>query len=217
MPPLPSPGQVVKLEFNYSRQDAAATNILYYQYTGAGSVTLSELESFAEAGTQTTDLPAPFVGASPDTEVGQPSFYTDLSSDVGVGFTYDYTWTGTNTGSDVPSSASVLVSHRILRRYRGGHPRTYMMVGTTNDFLSGSTKFWQAAFLANVQAGWDAYLADFPLTIGARTWTPVNVSYWETVGGVRVLRETPLVDLIVGETTRERVCSQRRRLGKISG
>jgi hypothetical protein len=92
-----------------------------------------------------------------------------------------------------------------------------MMVGTASDFLTGSTKFWQAAFLANVQAGWTAFLAAFPLTIGSRTYNPVNVSYWETVAGVRTLRTTPVVDLIVGYLVRERVCSQRRRLGKVNG
>ena len=217
MPPLPSPGQVVKLDFNYVRQDAAATNILYYSYSGAGALSPSELSAFANSATQTSVLESPYIGASPDTENGVVSQYVDLVNDMGAEQSETYGWVGTNTGSDVPSSASVIVRKTILRHYRGGHPRTYMMVGTGADFVTGSTKFWQAAFLANIQAGWDSYLAAFPLTIGSRTWNPVSVSYWETVGGVRQLRATPLVDLIVGYNVESRVCSQRRRLGKVGG
>lgn len=221
MPPLPTPGQVVKLEFNTYCEDALATNIEYYSYSGSGAVSLAELTAFATSGTMESGHDGPWDGSMSELGGGVNNIYTDLSSDVGVTFTRENTWVGTNTGSAIPASASVVVSRKIARRYRGGHSRVYMMVGTAGDFETSSKKFWQASFLSNVQSGFDAFLAAFPLTIGSRTWNPVNVSYWETVtvGGVktRQLRETPLVDTVIQYVAESRVCSQRRRLGKVGG
>lgn len=217
MPPLPSPGQVVKLDFNYGNEDALATNIFYFQYSGAGPLTTAELAAFIESGVISSDLPAPYVGASVDTVGGRDSVFTDLSSPTGVVGIGAYSWEGTNTGDVLPASNSVVVSHEILRRYRGGHPRTYMMVGSATSLEGSSTKMWQGAFLTNIQDGFTAFIDSFPLTIGARTWNWVNVSYYETVDGVRTVRETPLVDLVVAPLTRARVCTQRRRLGKVGG
>lgn len=216
MPPLPSPGNVVKYEYNYGTDEVTATNIFYFSYTGASGLSLSELSTFAVSSAM-GNLAAPYVGASLDTTVSQQSKMTDLSSDVGPVYEFTPGWTGTNTGEAIPASASVLVSHEILRRYRGGHPRTYMMVGGAGDFLSGSTRDWQAEFLGNIQAGFDAFGEGFPVTLGARTYQWVNVSYWETVGGVKTLRATPLVDVITEAVVRERICTQRRRLGKVGG
>lgn len=214
---MPSPGQVVRLDFRYTSDDAAATNVMYFGYTGAGAVSLAELTDFIESSAMVDDLPAAYVGACNTGTVGVTSTATDLSSETGAVFEHILGWTGGNTGEALPASAAVCVSDTILRRYRGGHPRTYMLCGTAGDFVSGSVKDWQAEFLVNIQNDWNSFMADFPLTIGARTWTPVNVSFWETVGGVRTLRATPLVDLIVGKVARSRICSQRRRLGKVGG
>ncbi len=43
------------------------------------------------------------------------------------------------------------------------------------------------------------------------------MSYYETVGGVRTVRPTPLVDPILVDIAKVRVCSQRRRLGRVGG
>jgi hypothetical protein len=217
MPPLPSPGQVVKLEYNYASDDAVATNIFHFAYSGAGSLSIGELAAFNSSTEIATNISAPYIGASLAATHGIDSFITDLSTDVGVTGVLAYDWVGTNTGSPMPASAAVCVSHEILRRYRGGHPRTYMMVGSASDYGVSSIKDWQTSFITNIQTGWSDFLAGFPLTISARTWTPVNVSYYETVGGVKTVRPTPLVDLIVAHVTRTRICSQRRRLGKIGG
>lgn len=216
MPALPSPGNVVKYEYNYGKDDVQATNIFYFSYTGASGLSLSELEAFAVS-TQMGDIAAPYVGASTTDQVSMESKMTDLSSDVGPTYSFTPGWTGTNMGENIPANAAVVVSHEILRRYRGGHPRTYMMAGTAGDFVSGSIRNWQASFLSNIQAGFSAFAADFPFTLGARTWQWVNVSYWETVGGVRTLRTTPLVDVVISAVARDRICTQRRRLGKVGG
>lgn len=217
MAPVPSPGQVVRLDWNYSTDGALATNVMYFSYSGAGALSPAELTAFATSSAMTSDLEAPYVGAAPGYTQGQPSKFQDLISDMGAVVEHTDSWSGTNTGSALPTSASVLVSDEILRHYRGGHPRTYMMVGLASDIAIANNTQWQTTFLANIQAGWTAFMADFPLSIGSRTYNPVNVSFWETVAGVKTLRATPLVDLITSKIVRTRVCSQRRRLGKVGG
>lgn len=217
MPPLPTIPGVVRYKHNYVNEDASAYMIRYFSYTGSGAIDSGELEAFLDETVMNVDIFAPFVGASIGSEHGALTTLEDLSSDTGAEYSMTQDWTGTNTGTALPASAAVCVSEEITRRYRGGHPRTYMMVGSASDYATSSIKMWQAAFLSNIQAGWDAWMADFPFTVGSRTWNPVNVSYWETVAGERVLRATPQVDLITSMIARDRVCSQRRRLGKIGG
>lgn len=217
MPPLPSIAGVIRYKHNYVNEDASAYMIRYFSYTGSGPVDTGEIDSFLNSSVMNVDIFAPFVGAGIGSCHGALTTGEDLSSDTGAEYSVTQDWVGTNTGTAMPSSAAVCVSETILRRYRGGHPRTYMMVGSASDYASSSIKMWQPSFLSNIQSGWDDFLADFPYTIGSRTWNPVNVSYWETVGGDRVLRTTPVVDDIVGFIARDRVCSQRRRLGKIGG
>lgn len=214
MPALPSPGKVVKQVLQWSLEDVIAENISYFSYTGGPPVAsdLSNLAGHIEA-----DQLAPFVGASLPLLTLVSAEYTDLSSSSGVVYTHVPAFTGTNTGNRLSANNAVVVQKIINRRYRGGHPRQYMMVGADGDLNTGSAKDWQTSFLSNIQAGFNAFLALFPYNAPMGTWNPVNVSYYETVGGVRTVRTTPLVDLIVGYTAKARVCSQRRRLGKVGG
>ena len=92
-----------------------------------------------------------------------------------------------------------------------------MMCGSSTVLLGSSVKDWQAAFLTNIQNGFNTFMGLFPYNAAFATWNPVSVSYYETVGGVKTVRTTPLVDLIIGKTVRERISSQRRRLGRVGG
>lgn len=213
MPPLP-PVNVVKLEYAYSNEDASAINVMYFSWTG-GTPSAAQLEGFWDG--IAADLHAPYVGASVDTTHGTTQTLTDLSSDTGATYVGEDTWTGTLTGDVVSANNAVVVSHEINRRYRGGHPRSYLMVGSSSVLAGSSTKDWQATFLNNIQSGFDAFGSLFPYTEGDVTFAPCSVSYWETVAGVRTPRTDPLIDPITSYTVRARVCSQRRRLGRVGG
>jgi hypothetical protein len=215
LPALPSPGTVVKLVLKYHQDDGSAENIQYYSYTTASHASISDLSGLW--GHIATDFLAAYVGSSLAAVVMDSVTLTDLVSSTGAVYSTTPSFTGTNTGSVLPASAAVVVSHTIARRYRGGHPRTYMMVGSASDFATSSVKDWQASFLTNIQNGWNSYQALFPYNAGLGTWNRVNVSYYETVGGVRTVRATPLVDLISADVAKVRVSSQRRRLGKVGG
>lgn len=215
MPALPSPGQVVRCDFRYANEDVSAENIFYFAYDGVGPITILELDSFI-AGI-VTDWNAPYVGAALGSCNGTEIHAVDLSSSVGSVVDFANTWAGTNMGLVIPASNSVVVSDTILRRYRGGHPRNYLMVGGAGDFLAGSIKMWQAAFLTNIQNGFNTFNGLFPRSDSGRHWTRVNVSFYETVAGVKTVRAVPLVDTIIDSVVKDRVSSQRRRLGKVGG
>lgn len=218
MPPLPSPGKVAKLVLNWSLEDVIAENIFYFSYTNGPPLTgdFVNLAGHIEA-----DLLAPWVGACLPLVTLNYAEYTDLDTAMGVVYSHVPAFTGTNTGNRLSANNAVVVQKMITRRYRGGHPRTYMMCGADGNLNAGSAKDWQPAFLANIQAGWAAFLALFPYNAPMGTWNPVNVSYYETLypGGVptKTVRTTPLVDSIISYDTKSRVCSQRRRLGKVGG
>jgi hypothetical protein len=142
----------------------------------------------------------------------------DLSSALGAAGESLTTTPGTRAGVEIPGSAAALVSYRIGRHYRGGHPRSYLPVGMSADLLTQST--WTAGFVAAVQAAMLAVLAEF--VVPAAGFAPiehVNVSYYggaPPVGGHSVPRAVPLVDgiLAAAVTTQTEIASQRRRIGR---
>lgn len=212
MPPLPSPGKVVKMIAQFHFLDSIAQNIQYFQYDTAARTSVGDLSGLWSH--IDTDFLAAYTGATLSSGVCDFIKMIDLIDSSGAEYETVPTFLGTNTGNPLSSNNAVCVQHTINRRYRGGHPRTYMMVGADGDMAAGSIKDWQASFLTNIQNGWDSFNGLFPYHAGLGTWTRVSVSYYETVGGVRTVRATPLVDPILADVAKVRVCSQRRRLGK---
>lgn len=210
MPPLPVVPGVVKLVVAGHNEDSDFVNIYHVAYSGGPPVG-SDLSAFAaDIGTQ---LPYIYThNGSLDLNLDSQT-YTDLSSDTGAVYEAALSGTGTVTGSVLPMSASVVVSHEILRRYRGGHPRTYLPLGTASTLEGSSTRFWQASFLTNTQDDFEMFRTATAAGVrGSVNWLGLcSVSYRSG----KVQRMTPVVDQIVGSVARTRICTQRRRLGKV--
>lgn len=210
MPPLPSPGKVIKLEFEYHNLDSKAVNIFYLAYAGtAPSITdLTNLDAAVRP-----DFQAMMGRACVSSTVGDSTKYTDLQTSTGHELLTSLAITGTLTGDVVSSNGAVCVSKEILRRYRGGHPRTYLMAGSATVLAGSSTNQWQASFLANIESDFTTWVAAINAynSGGQGQLTFVNVSYRSG----NAIRVTPVVDTVVSTIVRTRVCSQRRRLGKV--
>lgn len=219
MPPLPVVPNVLKVIISSVRSDSDVENILHIAYTGdppgAGAI-----QDFLE------DAFVPFTvslfnsqGSTDLTGVSIEGI--DLSSDTGASFVAPFVSTGVRTGDFAPSSACVVTSWTIPRRYRGGHPRTYWPFGTAGTYETGSSKLWDSGFITAVEAellSWSGGWSD--TTEGSTVFTTLcNVSYVSKVANPTppYRRTTPVVDVITGSTTKQRICSQRRRLGKILG
>lgn len=219
MPALPAVPNVVKVIISTSRSDSNIENIVHVHYSGAtpDSATLSTwLSTIVEPACATlyndegsTDLTGISIEA------------IDLSSSTGASASVTFTATGTRAGDFAPASASVISSWEIIRRYRGGHPRTYWPFGTAGTYAASSSKLWDPGFIADVTLKVDAWTALMTTaTIGATVFDDlVNVSYIDkALNPVPPYRRAvPVVDTIVSHVEKQRICSQRRRLGKLLG
>lgn len=219
MPPLPNVSGVVKLIISSSRSDSDVVNIVHVGYTGgppsAANLT-TYLTSDVEPATSTL-----FDAEGSTDLVGVSIEAIDLSSSTGASATVALTASGIRTGDFAPASAAVVCSWDIARRYRGGHPRSYFPFGTAGTYEASSSKLWDSGFIADVQTKVDTWMAALVTgAIGSTTFTGlVNVSYVDkNVNPVPPYRRTvPVVDDITGSTVKQRICSQRRRLGKLFG
>jgi hypothetical protein len=81
---------------------------------------------------------------------------TDLTSSTSGQFTVDVSTPGTRAGSYLPASACVMVSYAVARRYRGGHPRTYLSVGVQGDLTDAQQ--WSSDFLPVITTAWEDFI-----------------------------------------------------------
>jgi hypothetical protein len=121
---------------------------------------------------------------------------------------------GTTIG---PANNCLLVKHIIARRYRGGHPRTYLP-GLTVNYMA-DPQHWTAAQVTNLQGAWNAFITACVATVitGNVIDNHVNVSYYgdrhpQTVPPTP--RPTPLIDIIQQSTVEATIATQRRRVGR---
>lgn len=133
---------------------------------------------------------------------------TDLSSEVGEFASAAVTGSGGVPGTDIPQSACAVVSWKIGRHYRGGHPRTY--VGPLGGSAISTPTTLSSIILANlVTAATDFRAGVAAMTIGGEPQQLVALH--------RVRNGAPLnpvlMDRITGNTVDSRIDSQRRRLG----
>jgi hypothetical protein len=219
MPPLPVVPNVIKIIHSSTRSDSPVENILHMKYSGSAPAS-ADLGTFM-GGTYGPAWDTVFVDeASTDATMVQIEML-DLSSSTGAQDILIDTSAGGRTGDFAPSSACVLASWGVNRRFRGGHPRSYFPFGTAGTYASGSSKFWDPAFIADVQTKLETFIGLIQgTTVGTTVFENlVNVSYYDIALNPTppYRRTTPLVDDITTLDVKQRICSQRRRLGKVNG
>lgn len=126
-------------------------------------------------------------------------------------------WTGSTPGAAAqvsPVNTAFLLRHQVLRRFRGGHSRTYIPGITPDNTTDGRT--WTTAAFDDITGWWTGNMGSVVGGIGAG-YTPypnitggylAQVSYFE--GGAR--RADPLVDRVVDTIGDQVIRSQRRRV-----
>lgn len=135
----------------------------------------------------------------------------------------NYNDAGGGGASASSADDAIVIGWRIARRYRGGHPRSYLpgplsgQYADTQHFAGGyvtSLSTDAAGFIAAVNA----------LVLNGGTIQLVNVSYFKGFTNVTKpsgrqvsrpsLRPTPVVDIITAAHVDRRICGQSRRLGR---
>jgi hypothetical protein len=222
MPARPSPGAVLQISFNIGDEAShEAGSRFFMTYTG-GAPSAGDLNTLASgvADAWETDL----AGVTYENEALHGVTITDLSSDTGAVGEWTGTKAGSDTGSPLIASAAFVVNHQIDRRYRGGRPRTYLRAGVVGSLATGSSNEWSTGSLAAVLDGWEAWIHDIgEITgVGITLTNIVNVSWYKgntvfttptgRARNIPVLRDTPVVDVIVASSVATKVGSQRRRL-----
>lgn len=145
----------------------------------------------------------------------------DLTSPTGAVGSATATHAGTDTGVTLGAATSMVVSLKIARRYRGGHPRMYI-AGVSNSHLTDDQK-WVAAFLPTFQTAVTSWMNAISVGVwsGGTSLTSVNVSYYSGFHNftfpsgrtrpIPTLRGTPVTDNVQLFICNPRPGSQRRR------
>lgn len=211
MPALPSPGKVIKTAIQMAIGDKIVENIKYWGYSSANPTVSILGELGALIWTQYKNN----VLFNMSNQVSLSAIQLeDLSSATGA--TAEYVGSaavGPDTDEILPTNVALVISQEIARRYRGGHSRIYLPGYTTRYFVVPNQ--WDSTIVTDAAEGFGVFTFNVVNgSISGLTQTgDVNVSYYTD----HALRVTPVVDPITSYVARVRVCSQRRRLGKIGG
>lgn len=221
MPPLPSPGNVIRASFYINDESGVpAGSRVFFSYSGS-PITQTNISALATA--IATEWNSNLAAMTATTDVLDSVECQDLSSDLGVVGVATPSDAGTRSGTAFPASIAANISHIIARHYRGGKPKTFLRCGVTSDLHSSSSNDWSSSFQSALKTAWQAWVAGVLSTPNCNLTNIVNVSYYQgftsvlnpVTGRTRdvpKLRTTPVVDVITDAAVIARLGSQRRRL-----
>jgi len=208
MPPLPIAPNILRVTHTGTYGSAKWANVFHLRFSG-GPPGQTDLNTLAGAlatqwGTNIKALCNTTVSMT-GTEVVDLSSYSGLTANSAV------SQTGTVAATAVlPANVALVVSFKISRRYRGGHPRMYL-TGQNGTNTTSATQ-WTGAWATTATAAFEAWRT----AINALTYASlgtirlVNLSYYSG----KVLRASPWPDDVNSCIVHGRVDTMRRRLGK---
>lgn len=207
MPALPFVPGVAKVIVKQNNASQAIYNIFHVDGGPGTGWTATELNSLAAAVrsawvTNVLPLQSTLLQLQDVTAI-------DLASDTGASGIATGTNAGTATGIQLPNNVAVCWSWGIARRYRGGHPRTYIC-GMTSTHVSNPTTMVTTYRSSHATAAAAFRTAVNAVTTSAGSAKLACVHYYRA----KVLLETPLVSTINSVSVDDRFDSQRRRLGR---
>lgn len=219
MPALPDVPNTIRVVTTVTDDDdLASINRFFLRYTGAQPNPTELLVTANGCAAQWNTNMAPiFHSSSTLTSVSMEDLTNPSASSVVTSVTH----AGTRSGTRLSAAAAAVIAASIPRRYRGGHPRTYLACGVEADLQTRQT--WTSAAITAFQTAWLDFIGgtDTFIWTGGGALDPVNVSYYSgftnftfpsgRARAIPTLRTTPVVDQIGSYTCRTNVGSQRRR------
>lgn len=208
MPPLPPAGNICRCVYSGTYGGAKWANVFFVRYA-PGPAAQADLNGLA-TGLRTawnTNIKPLMVAAAQLTQ----TTCTDLVSNTGLTGVDNTAVVGTNvTTAPMPANVALVVSFKIARRYRGGHPRMYLTGQATGNTASNTN--WTGTYAATVATNMEAWrVAVNALTFPSMSVIQlVNLSYYTG----HILRPVPTFDTINAVSVHTRVDTQRRRVGK---
>lgn len=206
MPPLPVVPGVIKWEFLWTQSAIPCANIFHSSFTG-GPPTAEDIATMAEDLANAYWQSGLWSGYPTSTTlVGVRG--TDLTTDTSAVGEYSVGTSGTYEGSELPAQACVLVNYQITRRYRGGHPRAYLL--PPNQTLLAGPSQWGSTILTELAARLTALQTAMGSASSGTTDLSgqVCVSYRDG----NAPRVDPLVEPITSMVVSPIMATQRRRI-----
>lgn len=215
LPPMPNVFKILVQGNASELQEFIWQNILHFSWSGT-TPTVAACSTFAdEVQLAWSQHVAPLC---PSSTVQNVVVVTDMTSNTAAqadNLTINH---GTRTGSELPANAAMLISYPIGVRYRGGHPRQYLLAGVQGDMADAAN--WTSGFVTAVTSGWQAFLEAILATSsgGTALGSFGIVSYYSVnVNPVPPhKRTTPVFEpiTITGAVANQEMASQRRRIGR---
>ena len=221
LPPLPAAASVLRTALvGTLGGDTNVVNRFFTSYGGtAGTNATANTFCASVATAWNTNLAPLFPSDYTLTRVDTEDL-TSATSPVGTSAT---SHVGTRSGNALAAGQAAVVRNHISRRYRGGHPRTYLSCFTNTDLQTAQT--WAASSMSSLATAWAAFMA--AVATAANTYgggggsQHCNVSYYSGFTNVTgptgraraksTVRSSSVIDLVVNYTINPHVGSQRRR------
>lgn len=220
MPPLPVVPSCIQIKIvGNDGGDNNITNGQYLTFSGSASATdLTTLMGIVVAG-WSANLAPHHTTSYHLTQVK----ITDLSSKLGANVGETVSVAGTQTGNELTSGTSAVISRKESDQYRGGHSRVYLGGRNGNDLSDANT--WSVAFQTAISAAWQAFINEIisaaPAAMGAlkdvvvhrfgaSALPPVHMDGYK-VTKKSIPLNPPIIHPTTGYTTDPQVASQRRR------
>ena len=162
MPALPPVPGVLRVAYEGTVSGRNWANVLHYGYTGAMPSELV-LDVFnADLGTSWAAQMSPL--QHPDVSLTNIKT-TDLSAGgAQASGNLEGPIVGTRTGNPLPAQCAALVTYTTVQRWRGGHPRSYLLIGVDTDLDDANA--WTSTFVTAASAAWEVqWVAPTGLTI----------------------------------------------------
>lgn len=211
--PLPDAAQIIQYVMSGTKNGYLFANVGYLQYAGTAPA-VSDLNAIGTAiGNAWGTNYGPLCGAS--VTMNSVSLVDLTSRGAAISSVTGLAKVGSRAGTDVPNNVAAVISWKINRRYRGGHPRTYLPAGMQADITTG--RLWTTAFQTAVTAAAGAFRTALNgTTYSGATMKMVSMGFFThdptTHRPVYIIPPVPYT--IQSGLAHGRVDTQRRRLGK---
>lgn len=211
--PLPDMQQIVLLKFSGVHNSYLWQQIGYLQYTGIAPAVADLISVGNTVGTAWGTNFGPMCHAN--VTLNQIDLTDMTSRGSAQASVTALAKVGTRTGTDVLNNTAAVISWKVNRRYKGGHPRTYLPAGVIADITVGRT--WTTAFqtaLANAAAAYRTALNGITVSGTSYKMVYMNIYTHDPVTKQQLYMTPPVPYTIQSATVHGRVDTQRRRLGR---
>ena len=216
--PLPPVPGVIRVIIGGTTGSNIWENVLHWQYSGSAT---SDASATALANGIATAWGTNMAPESPNPLALEHVNVVDLASISAPAGEWLGVIQGTRGDDEIPANAAVLISYPVGVRYKGGHPRQYLVALGNADLQDAS--HWSAAGTTEVQTHWRAFLA----AVGSLSYGGTSLGTFCSVryhgkflpneGPPHYYLTTPQVLAINAQQclADHRMASQRRRIGRV--